>query len=301
MIDRNRRGIRKVGMRGRLAIAAAVLVGGGAAGMVAVSANHGSTAAAQSAGYSTSSHQTIGEAAALSEALGSWSQSYTKSYSTLAKMPSMRTFSQVWNRHVEFADQRGIVVLATKKFLVVKSYNGSLHVWWLSGATHVKDVSSSATGMTAMTGSQWASNAAMSTGDMTPAMNVVAGSTTTVSQLTTTVAKPTTITIATGNVVITITVANTTATTTATTTSTTTSTTPITTTKTHQSAWWATDGVKRGDLVFVAGVRQYGELKAQLVLFAAPLNSMPSGSSYSYSTPSYSTPSSGSTFSGYHS
>ena len=59
------------------------------------------------------------------------------------------------------------------------------------------------------------------------------------------------------------------------------------------------------DLHFLAGdparVRQYGELKAQLVLFAAPLNSMPSGSSYSYSTPSYSTPSSGSTFSGYHS
>jgi hypothetical protein len=247
MIDRNRRGISSVSMRARLAIAAAVLVGGGAAGVLAVSAGHGATAA-QSAGFNTGSHHKIGEAAALSEALNGWGQSSTQSLNTLAQMTPMRTFSQVSHRHVMFAAQRGIVVLATKKFLVVKSFNGSLHLWFLSGGTRVKDVSSTATGMTAMTGSQIASNAAMATGNMNPSANVMAGSISTVSQLTTPVVKPTTITIATGNQVITITVANTTATTTTTmpTTQTTSFTQPVFTSVRH---------LQRGDLVFVAGVR----------------------------------------------
>jgi len=275
MINRNRRGISSVSKRARLAIAAAVLVGGGAAGVLAVSASHGGATAAQSAGFSTSSHHTIGEAAALSEALSGWNQSSTKSLNTLAKMSSMRTFSQVWNHHVMFAAQRGIVVLATKKFIVVKSFNGSLHLWFLSGGTRVKDVSSTATGMTAMTGSQWASNAAMATGNMTPAANVMAGSISTVSQLTTAVAKPTTITIATGNQVITITVANTTATTT--TAMPTTQTTSFT-----QPVFTSVRSLQRGDLVFIAGVRTRGELKAQLVLFAAPLNTMPTPSTSAF-------------------
>ena len=43
MIDRNKRGIRSAGVKARLAVAAAVLVGGGAAGVVALAANHGGT------------------------------------------------------------------------------------------------------------------------------------------------------------------------------------------------------------------------------------------------------------------
>jgi hypothetical protein len=299
MNNRNR-GISSVGKRTRLAIAAAVLVGGSAAGVVALSASHGSTTAAQSAGFSQASHHTIGEAVALSEVLGSnWNPSSSQSLSTLAQMTPMRTFTQVTHHRVIFAAQRGIVVLATKKFLVVKSFNGSLHAWFLSGGTRVKDVSSASTGFAAMTGSQTATTAAMTVGNMTPATNVMVGSTSTVSQLTTPVVKPTTITITTGTETITITVANTTATTTTAVTST-------QTTSVTQPIFKSTMGIQRGDLVFVAGTRTRGQLKAQLVLFAAPLNTMPSATSFptststSFGTPTV-TPSAGSTFTGSHS
>jgi hypothetical protein len=276
MINRNNRGMRSVGVKARLAVAAVVLVGGGAAGVVAVAANHGGSATAltaESAGFTRSFHHTISEPLALTEALtgsGTSSQSMT----ALADMTPMRTFSQMEYHHTLFAVQRGIVLLATKKFLVVRSANGAIHLWWLSGATRVKDVVSSASGMAAMTGSYTATDTAMFTGDMAPTENVVAGSTTMVSQLTTPVATPTTITINTGGEVITITVASSTAAVTQPTT-----TQPTTTTaQTRQSAWWVTDGVRRGDLVLVAGTRTHGKLKAELVLFAAPLPNMPTPS-----------------------
>jgi hypothetical protein len=276
MIDRNKRGIRSAGTKARLAVAAAVLVGGSAAGAVAVAASHSGTTAAttaESAGFTRSFHHTISEQTALTEALNSSGTSSAVSMNTLADMTPMRTFSQLEYRRTTFAVQRGIVLLATRKFLVVRSANGAIHLWWLSGATRVKDVGSSATGMAAMTGSYPATNVAMSTGDMVPAENDVAGSTGVVSQLTTPVARPTTITINTGGEVITITVASSTATVTQ----------PMTmtagqTTWTHQSAWWATNGVQRGDLVLVAGTRSHGKLKAGLVLFAAPLSAMPTPS-----------------------
>ena len=52
------------------------------------------------------------------------------------------------------AAQRGVVVSITKKFLVVKSANGALHRWRLSGATRFRDVAGTATGMTTLTGSK---------------------------------------------------------------------------------------------------------------------------------------------------
>jgi hypothetical protein len=311
MINRNKRGIRSVGVKARLAVAAAVLVAGGAAGVVAVAANHGRSAAAmtaESAGFTRSFHHTISEPMALTEAL-SGSGTSSQSMTALADMTPMRTFSQLEYRHTMLAVQRGIVLLATKKFLVVRSSNGAIHLWWLSGATRVKDVDSSASGMAAMTGSYPATNTAMFNGDMVPTENVVAGSTSVVSQLTTPAAKPTTITINTGGEVITITVASSTATvtqpTTTTTTqpvttttqpTTTTTTQPVTTTTTQpttttaqttwtrQSAWWTTDGLHRGDLVLVAGTRTHGKLKAELVLFAAPFTSMPTPSASPTST-----------------
>jgi hypothetical protein len=230
MINRNKRGIRSVGVKARLAVAAAVLVAGGAAGVVAVAANHGRSAAAmtaESAGFTRSFHHTISEPMALTEAL-SGSGTSSQSMTALADMTPMRTFSQLEYRHTMLAVQRGIVLLATKKFLVVRSSNGAIHLWWLSGATRVKDVDSSASGMAAMTGSYPATNTAMFNGDMVPTENVVAGSTSVVSQLTTPAAKPTTITINTGGEVITITVASSTATVTQPTTTTTTQ--PVTTT-----------------------------------------------------------------------
>jgi hypothetical protein len=282
-------------VKARLAVAAAVLVAGGAAGVVAVAANHGRSAAAmtaESAGFTRSFHHTISEPMALTEAL-SGSGTSSQSMTALADMTPMRTFSQLEYRHTMLAVQRGIVLLATKKFLVVRSSNGAIHLWWLSGATRVKDVDSSASGMAAMTGSYPATNTAMFNGDMVPTENVVAGSTSVVSQLTTPAAKPTTITINTGGEVITITVASSTATVTQPTTTTTTQ--PVTTTTqpttttaqttwTRQSAWWTTDGLHRGDLVLVAGTRTHGKLKAELVLFAAPFTSMPTPSASPTST-----------------
>src|SRR5450756_2180556 len=262
MINRNKRGIGS--MRARLAIAAAVLVGGGAAGVVALS-SHGTAATAASAGYTTGSHHTMGEGAALSGAFSQWGSSQTRSFNTLSDMTSIRTFNQVWQRHVQFAAQRGVVLLATPKFLVVKSFNGSLHVWWLTGRTAIKDVSSTTSGMLAMTGNTMATTQAMTFNNMVPATNVMAGSTTALTQLVTPVVKPTTITIATGGQLISITIANITATTT-----------PTTTTSFTQPVFATTMGIQRGDLVFVAGTRTNGALKAQLVLFAAPLNTMPS-------------------------
>ncbi|MGD0705647.1 MAG: hypothetical protein ABSA02_37920 [Trebonia sp.] len=285
MINRNKGGIRSVSVKARLAVAAAVLVGGGAASVVAVAANHGGSAAtttAESAGYTRSFHHTISEQLALTEALGQ-GMSWQASTTTLADMAPVRTFSQLEYRHQTLAVQRGIVLVATRKFLVVRSANGAIHLWWLSGATRVKDVVSSASGMAAMTGSYTATNTAMFSGNLIPTENVVAGSTSVVSQLTTPVAKPTTITINTGGEIITITVASSTATVTQPTTTTqpVTTTQPTTTTQTtwtRQSAWWTTDGVQRGDLVLVAGTRTNGKLKAELVLFAAPLTSMPTPS-----------------------
>ena len=289
MIDRNKRGIRSFGVKARLAVAAAVLVGGGAASVVAVAANHGgsaavTTATAESAGFTRSFHHTVSEQTALTEVLSSSGMPSSRSMTALADMTQMRTFSQMVHRHTTLAVQRGIVLLATKQFLVVRSANGAIHLWWLSGATRVEDVGSSASGMAAMTGSYPATNMAMSTGDMVPSENVVAGSTRVVSQLTTPVAKPTTITIATGNQVITITVASTTATVTQPMMQPVTMTMTAQTTRTRQSAWWATHGVQRGDLVLVAGTRVHGALKAGLVLFAAPLTNMPMPSASPTST-----------------
>jgi hypothetical protein len=287
MIDRNKGGIRSFGVKARLAVAAAVLVGGGAASVVAVGASHGggpATTTAESAGFTRSFHHTVSEQTALTEVLNSPGMPSSRSMTALADMTQMRTFSQMVHHHTTIAVQRGIVLLATKKFLVVRSANGAIHLWWLSGATRVKDVGSSASGMAAMTGSYPATNMAMSTGDMVPSENVVAGSTRVVSQMTTPVARPTTITIATGNQVITITVASSTATVTQPMMQPATMTMTAQTTRTRQSAWWATHGVRRGDLVLVAGTRVHGALKAKLVLFAAPLTNMPMPSASPTST-----------------
>jgi hypothetical protein len=266
MIDRNRRGISSAGKRARVAIAAAVLVGGSAAGVVAVSANHSGATTAQSAGFATSTRYTTSDSTALAEAFSQWTKSPAKALTTLTKMSPMRSFTEVRVHGTIFAAQRGIVVLATKKFLVVRSaHGGGLHLWWLGKTTHFKNVASTVSGMAAMTGSATATTTAMTTGNMMPAATLMAGSSSVVTQMATTPAKPTTITIATGTAVITITIASSTATVTQ----------PVTTTATQmtkgtQPAFKSTMGVHRGDLIFVAGTRVHGMLSAKIVLFAAP-------------------------------
>lgn len=319
MIGRNRRGNRQANMKARIGIATAVLVGGSAVGVAAVAAaSHGTaTTTASSAGFTLNFHHRISEQTALASALGTWGASHQQSFTTLAQMQQMRDFNQVWNQHhrTMFAAQRGIVVLATKKFLLVKSANGALHLWWLNGHTVFQNVSNTAMGMTAMTGNTAAAQAAMLANNMTPAAVTMAGSTAVVNQMAAPAAKPTTVTVSTGTVTITITITSSTATVTqpvttptviatptATATATPTATatvkptatatatptamatptatptviaTPTPTMTATQSTFTATQGVARGDLVFVAGVRVHGFLIAKLVLFAAPTTVTP--------------------------
>jgi len=298
MIGRNRRGNRQANMKARIGIATAVLVGGSAVGVAAVAAaSHNgpaTTTTAKSEGFALNFHHRISEQVALASALNTWGASHQQSFTTLAQMQSMRTFTQVWHHRTQFAAQRGIVVLATRHFLLVKSANGALHLWWLNGATKFANVGNTAMGMTAMTGSTTVAQAAMVANNMQPAAVTMAGSTAVVNQMAAPVAKPTTVTVSTGNVTITITITSTTPTVAATPTATATvSATPtakptVTPTATPtlvpvptptmtatQSTFTATRGIQRGDLVFVAGVRVHGFLIAKLVLFAAPTTVTP--------------------------
>ena len=315
MIGRNRRGNRQANMKARIGIATAVLVGGSAVGVAAVAAaSHNgpaTTTTAKSEGFALNFHHRISEQVALASALNTWGASHQQSFTTLAQMQSMRTFTQVWHHRTQFAAQRGIVVLATRHFLLVKSANGALHLWWLNGATKFANVGNTAMGMTAMTGSTTVAQAAMVANNMQPAAVTMAGSTAVVNQMAAPVAKPTTVTVSTGNVTITITITSSTATvtqpvTTPTVVATPTATPTVAATPTAtatlsatptakptvpvatptvpvatptmtatQSTFTATRGIQRGDLVFVAGVRVHGFLIAKLVLFAAPTTVTP--------------------------
>ena len=212
MIDRSKSGIRCAGTRARLAIAAAVIVGGGAVSAVAVTASHSGATTAQSAAYTTGYRHTLSESKALTEGFGEVAASPASSLVTLAEMDPLLTFAQVRWHGVTLAAQRGVVVVATKKFIVVRSANGALHLWWISKGTYFKDVGATASGMAAMTGSNTAAGTAMATGDMMPAATVMAGSISAVTQMATTPARPATITIDSGGEVITITIASSTAT-----------------------------------------------------------------------------------------
>jgi hypothetical protein len=315
MIGRNKRGNRQANMKARLGIATAVLVGGSAVGVAAVAAaSHGptTTTAAQSDAFTLHFSHRISEQQALASALSTWGSSQQNSFTSLEQMQPMRTFWQGWHHRTQFAVQRGVVVLATKKFLLVKSANGALHLWWLNGNTRFANVSNTAPGMIAMTGSATAAKAAMLTNNITPAAVTMAGSTAAVNQMAAPVAKPTTITVSTGTVTITVTITSSTATVTqpvttptviatptatattptvaptATVTATPTATavatptatptvvaTPTPTMTATQSTFRANHGIQRGDLVFVAGVRIHGFLVAKLVLFAAPTTVTP--------------------------
>jgi hypothetical protein len=292
-------------MKARLGIAAAVLAGGGAAG-VAVAASHSGSATvhADSAGYVLNFHHTVSEQQALTSALNMWNSNQSRSLNTLAQMAPMRTFSQfMWHR-TQFAAQRGVVVAATKQFIIVKSANGKLELWWLNHWTKQRNVTASPTGMVAMTGNNVAAHTAATTGNTAPMAATMAGSAAVVNQMAAPVTKPITITVNTGTETITITITQTTATVaptptttatgmaTATATPTTTATgiatataTPTTTTTgmatatatatpmatmTTMPTTTAAKTVARGDLVFVVGVRSHGKLIAELILFSVP-------------------------------
>jgi hypothetical protein len=275
------RSIRQASLKARLVIAAAVLAGGGAIGAVAVvTGTHSappptSQSGKQSGnGYTMNFQPPISQQQALSSALSTWATSQQASLATLAGMAPVRTSATVRMGHTTFAAQRGVVALATRHWLLVKSANGSLHLWLLNARTQVKDVAGSAMGLAALTGNTAAAKAAMNH-NMAPAAAVMAG-TGNVAAMNTT-PRPVTFTVAVDgtNVTLTITVTPTTATvqpatmaaarTLAAQTGT-----AMTMAPARQPVFAATRHIARGDLVFVTGVMRNHFRWAQLVLFAAP-------------------------------
>ena len=160
----SKRGIRRASVRVRLAVAAAVLVGGSAAGVVAVSAGHSGSVAAQPAGYYQTSGRALSYTSALSSAMRGLGKSPSASLTTITHMkPVVNYWTQSWHRAIIFI-QRGTVVAVGKNEFAVKSANGTIKVWHVNGATKTKNVGGTATGMSAMTGgtmkvpSRWTMN-----------------------------------------------------------------------------------------------------------------------------------------------
>ena len=265
----------KTTVKTRVGIATAILVGGAVAAGAALAANHGAAATATSAAFS--SHAST-EGTVLSSAMTNWNGSRQSSLAQLARLTQVRQFSQVRHNGRTLAVQRGIVVLATKKFLILRSSNGSLHLWLLSGKTKFQNVSNSMAGMRALTASARAARQAMGSGNMTPATSLLAGNpSTAAAMLTPTPAAQTvTVQVANTNLTVTITVTRSMATVNQTATmpqAAMPAWSPVTFT---QNAWRATHAVARGDLALVAGTRSHWTLHAQLVLFA-PLSAATAG------------------------
>ena len=266
--DRLYRKSRQARLRTRVGLAAAVLAGGGAIGVAAVAAtSHPAATAAKPAAYTS---QVSNEGTMLSAAMTDWSRSRQSSYAALARLTWARGFSQTTHRGRTLAIQRGIVVLATRRFLILQSGNGSLRLWLLSGATRFQNVSTTAAGTSALTGSPSATTQAMNLGNMLPATTLLAGSPTTAATMLTPTTAPQTVTVQVANtdLAVTVTITRSTATVSQT------ATTPANTapapnpSRFTQNAWQATSSVARGDLALVVGARSHGTLRAQLVLFS---------------------------------
>jgi hypothetical protein len=310
MNSRNRRRNRQANMKARLGLAGAVLVGGGAVGVAAVAANGGgASTTASSAGYIMGIQHHIPASQALSGALSTWGKtnaSHQRALGMLAQMNPMRNYNQVWGprhtrfAHTQFAALRGVVTamgtVKNRQFVVVRSANGQMKVWWLSGNTAFVNAAANATAMVAMTGNNNAAAQAAVNNNTTPAINQMAGNvaaankaaaggfsftgTFTVNGQTFTITinattgtgtvTPATMPPATGTATAPATGMGTT-TAPATGMGTTTATAPATGMGTVTPTAPATMPVTlkslvKGDVVFVAGVRSHGQLTAQLVI-----------------------------------
>jgi hypothetical protein len=147
----SKRGMRGASMRIRVAVAAAVLAGGGAAGVVALSASHNSAVSAESAGFVQSS-RTLSYSSAISSAMRTWDNSPGTSLRTLSHMQQINNYwTQSWH-HVVLFFQRGKVVAVGRHEFAVRSANGKLEIWHTNGKTAVLNVGGSSMGMSAMTG-----------------------------------------------------------------------------------------------------------------------------------------------------
>jgi hypothetical protein len=277
---------RRMSLRSRVGLAAAVLASGGAVAAGAlVATSHSAPTAVQSAGYS---HSYSSGWNTLNSALTSWGSSRQYSYNQLSRMTQASTFGQYWHNNRMLAVQRGIVVLATKKFIILQSANGKLRLWLLSGATKFQNVSNTRSGMMAMTASSWAAQQAMASGNMIPSTTMLAGSPTTAAAMLTPTPAAQTVTVQVANTSLTVTVTVTRSMATVNQTATTPwNAMPSWWQNTFtQNAWMPVRTVARGDLALIAGFRSHWILHAQLVLFAPLSTSSVGGKAFTGTTPS---------------
>ena len=258
---------RQAPRKARGGIAAAALVGVGSIAAVAIAAT--SQPAASTAKPAAYAAHFSNEGSALNSVMNHWGQSRQTAYSQLAGLTQAKQFSQASYASRTLDVQRGIVVLATKKFLILQSSNGSAHLWLLSGATHIQNVATTTAGTSALTASTSATQQAMSSGNMVPATTLLAGSPLVAAQMLTPTPAAQTVSVQVANtdLTVTVTVTRTTATVSQTATMPSSGTPwwhPSTFT---QNAWLATSSLARGDLAVVVGSRSHWMLHATLVLF----------------------------------
>jgi hypothetical protein len=264
-------------MKTRAGLVTAVLACGAlAGGAIAIAAVTGSGhAAAMAASPAAFSARSGNEGAVLSSALGNWNSSRQATYSELAGLTQAQGYSQTRHQGQTLDIQRGIVVLATSNFLILQSPNGSLHLWLLTGATKVQDVTGETAGTMALTASSSATQQAMASGNMIPAITLLAGSPATAAAMLTPPAFPVTLSVQVANTNLTVMVSVTRTMASVTQTATTPANgLPATDQTTFtQSPWQAVDSIARGDLAVVVGARSHWTLHAQLILFT-PLSAI---------------------------
>ncbi len=268
MIARDRRDgkSRQATAKTRVGVATAVLAGGAVTVAAVAATSHGAAPAAKPAAYAARFGD---EGTVITTALNDWGRSRQSAYSQLAQLTQARQFSQTAHQGKTLDAQRGIVVLATNRFLILQSSNRSLQLWLLSHGTKFQNVSDTTAGTWALTASASATQQAMVCGNMLPATILLAGSPTTAAALLTPTTAPRTVSVQVANTDLTVTVTVTRNTATVAQTATMPATTvpswaPATFT---QNAWQATNSLARGDLALVVGMRSHWTLPAQLLLF----------------------------------
>ena len=257
MMGRNRRylaGSPRSNLKTRLGIATAVVVGGGAIGAVALATtSHPSTTAAQSAGYSGHYSYYGNQANNLAAGLSDYSWSHARAFAYFSHLANTNRETEMWRGHSKLAFERGTVVLATKRFVLIRAANGSFNVWFLSGGTKVTNVAASMTGTTALTGSTWAAGAAMK-GQTSPATAMLTGNTTAAQRVLAPTAPTVTVNVVGTGITVSVTVTRNVA------------------TVAQNNTWWRQPamttavGLQRGDLVFIAGTRADWALHAKVIL-----------------------------------
>ena len=273
-------------LKARIGIATAVVVGGGAIGAVAMATtSHPSATKVESAGYSSSSPNWSNQGNVLNAGLSDYSWSHSRAMTMFSHLSSSNHLTQMWHGHSMLAFERGRVILATNKFVLVRSASGKLNVWWLSHGTKVTNVASSMTGTTAMTGSRAAAMAAMA-GQMAPATNMLTGnmmtpSTTgtmlTAQQMLAPTTQTVSVNIAGTGITISVTVHNNMA--------------MVWQNGQTSGMWWkqpatmTAAGLQRGDLVFIAGTRSHWTLHAKVILIEKAATTTPTVSPSMTMTP----------------